>query len=51
MGRRWYTVATCVAALERIVRDAPVFGLGADIIAGFPGESEDDHRATMSLVE
>jgi threonylcarbamoyladenosine tRNA methylthiotransferase MtaB len=33
------------------VGDAPVFGLGADIIAGFPGETEDDHRATVSLVE
>jgi threonylcarbamoyladenosine tRNA methylthiotransferase MtaB len=50
MGRHWYTAATYARAIERIVRDAPVFGLGADIIAGFPGESEEDHRATMSLV-
>lgn len=50
MGRHWYTAATYARAIERIVRDAPVFGLGADVIAGFPGESEDDHRATMSLV-
>ncbi len=50
MGRHWYTAATYARAIERIVRDAPVFGLGADIIAGFPGESEQDHRATMSLV-
>jgi len=27
-----------------------VFGLGADVIAGFPGETEDDHRETLSLV-
>lgn len=51
MGRHWYTAASYAAAVERIVRDLPVFGLGADIIAGFPGESEDDHRATVALVE
>jgi threonylcarbamoyladenosine tRNA methylthiotransferase MtaB len=51
MGRHWYTASSYAAAVERIVRDAPVFGLGADIIAGFPGESEDDHRATASLLE
>jgi threonylcarbamoyladenosine tRNA methylthiotransferase MtaB len=27
-----------------------VFGLGADVIAGFPGETEDDHAATLSVV-
>jgi 2-methylthioadenine synthetase len=51
MGRHWYTAASYAAAVDRIVRDAPVFGLGVDIIAGFPGESEGDHRATLSLVE
>jgi threonylcarbamoyladenosine tRNA methylthiotransferase MtaB len=51
MGRHWYTAASYAAAVERIVRDAPVFGLGADIIAGFPGESAEDHCATLSLVE
>jgi threonylcarbamoyladenosine tRNA methylthiotransferase MtaB len=51
MGRPWYTAASYAAAVERIVRDAPVFGLGADIIAGFPGESAEDHCATLSLVE
>src|SRR2546425_9558907 len=29
----------------------PVFGLGADIIAGFPGETDADQRATCALVE
>lgn len=51
MGRHWYSAASYAAAVERIVGDAPVFGLGADIIAGFPGETEDDYRATLSLVE
>lgn len=51
MGRHWYTASSYAAAVERIARDAPVFGLGADIIAGFPGEREEDHRATLALVE
>ncbi len=51
MGRHWYSASSYAAAVERIVRDAPVFGLGADIIAGFPGESEEDHGATRALVE
>jgi len=28
-----------------------VLGLGADVIAGFPGETAADHRATEALVE
>jgi threonylcarbamoyladenosine tRNA methylthiotransferase MtaB len=28
----------------------PIFGLGADVIAGFPGETDADHRATCDLV-
>lgn len=51
MGRHWYTARAYAAAIERIARDAPVLGLGADVIAGFPGEAEDDHRATLALVE
>jgi threonylcarbamoyladenosine tRNA methylthiotransferase MtaB len=51
MGRHWYTAAGYARAVERIAAAAPVFGLGADIIAGFPGESEDDHRATLALLE
>jgi tRNA A37 methylthiotransferase MiaB len=27
-----------------------VLGLGAGVVAGFPGETDDDHRATMALV-
>jgi len=50
MGRHWYTASTYARAIERIAGDASVFGLGADVIAGFPGETADEHRATMSLV-
>ncbi|MGI9077413.1 MAG: MiaB/RimO family radical SAM methylthiotransferase [Gemmatimonadaceae bacterium] len=51
MGRHWYTSARYVSAVERLVASTPVFGLGADIIAGFPGETEADHEATLELVK
>lgn len=51
MGRHWYTAASYARAVERITAERPVFGLGADVIAGFPGESEADHAATLALVE
>jgi threonylcarbamoyladenosine tRNA methylthiotransferase MtaB len=51
MGRHWYTAASYATAVERLAAAAPVLGLGADVIAGFPGETEDDHRATVALVE
>ena len=50
MGRHWYTSRTYAQAVERLVKAFPVFGLGADVIAGFPGETEADHRETMDLV-
>jgi threonylcarbamoyladenosine tRNA methylthiotransferase MtaB len=50
MGRHWYTAETYRGRLEWLAVRLPVLGLGADIIAGFPGETEDDHRATMALV-
>ncbi|MEP7380081.1 MAG: MiaB/RimO family radical SAM methylthiotransferase [Gemmatimonadota bacterium] len=51
MGRHWYTARDYALAVERIARDLPVFGLGADVIAGFPGESDTDHRATIDMIE
>ena len=51
MGRHWYTAARYASALERLARRMPVFGLGADVIAGFPGETDDDHRRTIAVVE
>ena len=52
MGRHWYTAAT-LRARRRADRCAArsVFALGADVIAGFPGETDDDHAATVALVE
>ena len=51
MGRHWYTARTYAKAIETLVRDREVFGLGADVICGFPGETEADHQATRSLIE
>ncbi|GAC1516788.1 MAG: tRNA (N(6)-L-threonylcarbamoyladenosine(37)-C(2))-methylthiotransferase MtaB [Gemmatimonadaceae bacterium] len=50
MGRHWYTAASYRQAVERIVDGLSVFGLGADLMAGFPGESDDDHDASLALV-
>jgi threonylcarbamoyladenosine tRNA methylthiotransferase MtaB len=51
MGRHWYTASSYVSAIETIVGDYDVFGLGADVVVGFPGETEEDHLATMNVVE
>jgi threonylcarbamoyladenosine tRNA methylthiotransferase MtaB len=51
MGRHWYSAQRYAAAVERIARGSGVFALGADVIAGFPGETEDDHRRTIALIE
>jgi threonylcarbamoyladenosine tRNA methylthiotransferase MtaB len=51
MGRHWYTAESYRARLEWLAARLPVFGLGADLIAGFPGETAADHRATEALVE
>lgn len=51
MGRNWYTSATYSDAVERIAARVPVLGLGADVITGFPGETDDDHAATLALIK
>jgi threonylcarbamoyladenosine tRNA methylthiotransferase MtaB len=51
MGRHWYTAETYRARVEWLAERLPVFGLGADVIAGFPGETDADHHASVALVE
>jgi len=51
MGRHWYTADSYRARIEWLAARLPVFGLGADIIAGFAGETDADHAATRALVE
>ncbi|HVF40061.1 MAG TPA: MiaB/RimO family radical SAM methylthiotransferase [Gemmatimonadaceae bacterium] len=50
MGRHWYSARSYSRAVESIVGTRSVFALSADVIAGFPGETDADHAATMSLV-
>jgi threonylcarbamoyladenosine tRNA methylthiotransferase MtaB len=38
-------------AVARAVDRVPDMGLGADLIVGFPGESEDEFAATVAMVE
>ncbi len=51
MGRNWYTARSYSDAVEAIAKRTSRFGLSADIIAGFPGETEADHLETLALVE
>ena len=51
MGRHWYTRESYARAIEVLASRIPTLGLGADVIAGFPGETESDHAATIDLVE
>ncbi len=51
MGRHWYTAGTYSRRILELARRVQPFGLGADVIVGFPGESEADHRETVALVE
>ena len=50
MGRHWYTAETYRARIDWLAERLPVFGLGADVIAGFPGETDADHQATLALL-
>ncbi len=47
---RWYRTAHYARRLELIRELLPDAGIGADIIAGFPGETENDHRGTIEFV-
>jgi threonylcarbamoyladenosine tRNA methylthiotransferase MtaB len=49
MGRR-YTPDVVTALVENLVASVPDIAIGFDVIAGFPGETDDEHRATMDLI-
>lgn len=51
MGRHWYTNRTYRARVEWLASRLPAFGLGADVMVGFPGETDTDHRATVDLID
>ena len=49
--RRPYDARMYRALVERLAAARPGLGLGADVIAGFPGESEQDFGETLACVE
>jgi threonylcarbamoyladenosine tRNA methylthiotransferase MtaB len=49
--RRPYTARMYRALIERLAGAIPDVGLGADVITGFPGETDADFEATEALVE
>jgi len=48
---RWYRSEHYARRIELIRENLPHAAIGADVIAGFPGETEDDHAATISFIE
>jgi threonylcarbamoyladenosine tRNA methylthiotransferase MtaB len=48
---RWYRSEHYARRVELIHERLPHAAIGADVIAGFPGETEDDHAATLAFIE
>ncbi|HVV56786.1 MAG TPA: tRNA (N6-isopentenyl adenosine(37)-C2)-methylthiotransferase MiaB [Gaiellaceae bacterium] len=49
--RRTYSRERYLALVERMRDAIPDLAIGTDIIVGFPGETEDDFRQTLEVVE
>lgn len=49
--KRMYTLSEFRAIVDKIRKRHPDFNLTTDIIAGFPGETEEDFRATCEVVK
>ena len=48
---RWYHAEHYARRVELIHERLPHAAIGADVIAGFPGEPESDHAATLAFIE
>jgi threonylcarbamoyladenosine tRNA methylthiotransferase MtaB len=48
---RWYRTEHYARRVELIRERLPHAAIGADVIAGFPGETEEDHCATLEFIE
>ena len=48
---RWYRTEHYARRVELIRERLPDAAIGADVIAGFPGESEDDHANSLAFIE
>ncbi len=49
--RRWHTREQYRTRVLEIAERLPYIGLGADVIVGFPGETDEDFEETRELVE
>lgn len=49
--RRGYTRETYLATVERIRRASDEIAISTDMIVGFPGETEEDFRGTLRLLD
>jgi threonylcarbamoyladenosine tRNA methylthiotransferase MtaB len=47
---RWYRAEHYARRAELVRELLPDAAIGADVIAGFPGETGEDHRATLALI-
>ena len=48
---RWYRAEHYARRVELIHEHLPHAAIGADLMAGFPGETEADHAATLTFIE
>jgi threonylcarbamoyladenosine tRNA methylthiotransferase MtaB len=48
---RWYRAEHYARRVELIQEHLPHAAIGADVIAGFPGETDADHAATLAFIE
>ncbi len=48
---RWYRAEHYALRVEWIAERLPDAAIGADVIAGFPGETEEDHQLTLKFIE
>jgi tRNA-2-methylthio-N6-dimethylallyladenosine synthase len=48
--RRGYTAADFRAVVDALRRRLPEIAISTDLLCGFSGEDEDDHRATLALM-
>jgi threonylcarbamoyladenosine tRNA methylthiotransferase MtaB len=48
---RWYRAEHYARRVELIHERLPHAAIGADVIAGFPGETDSDHSATVEFIE
>ena len=51
MGRHWYNAESYEEAVSSIDQQRDTVRAVRDVIAGFPGETQDDHAQTMAMVE